>query len=131
MDGSGIFDESSGRFTDESVELLVKAAGNLFEPDEVQEITLLRTQPFSAENFLETKESVLGGNFEFDKFDYTATNDILFFYQVHTSGGRYYAVAHRDPFELYFNEAIIWYNELSEKISGNSHEHVIYSRNNK
>ncbi|MCL5992380.1 MAG: hypothetical protein M1419_09825 [Bacteroidetes bacterium] len=129
MDGSGIFDESSGRFTDECVESILKSARNLLEPDDVREIVLLKTMPFSAENFLETKERIINGRFEFDKIDYTATNDLLFFYQVHTNGGNYYAVAHRDPFELYFNEAIIWYNELPDKITGNGQGLMIYSGN--
>lgn len=127
MDNSGIFDESSGKFSEDYVELILKSARNLVEPDDVSEIVLLRTMPFSAENFLEVKESIINGSFEFDKIDYTATNDLLFFYQVHTNSGKYYAVAHRDPFELYFNEAIIWYNVIPDKIAGNGYGHVIYS----
>ena len=131
MDGSGIFDESSGRFSEECVELLLKSARNLVEPDDVKEIILMKTMPFSAENFLETKESIITGRFEFNKIDYTSANDILFFYQVHTNGGRYYAVAHRDPFELFFNEAIIWYNLLADKITGNGIGLLIYPVNDK
>ncbi|OGU15177.1 MAG: hypothetical protein A2X61_15110 [Ignavibacteria bacterium GWB2_35_12] len=131
MDISGIFDESSGRFTEECIELLLKSARNLVEPDDVREIVLLKTMPFSAENFLETKESIINGGFVFNKIDYKSTNDILFFYQVFTSGGKYYVIAHRDPFELYFNEAIIWYNVLPDKITVNGQGLMIYSGNNK
>ncbi|TAL67136.1 MAG: hypothetical protein EPN82_16330 [Bacteroidetes bacterium] len=131
MDSSGIYNSSIRRFTDEGVDVILKSAEKLIEPETIEEITLLRAQPFSAENFLETKESILSGNIDFDNTDYTSTSDILLFYQVKTSEGKYYAIAHRDPFELYFNEAIIWYNQLTGKIEGKNGNQVLYTRNNK
>ena len=131
MDSAVIYDSSLHRFSDEGVQLILKSAEKLIEPEIIEEIILLKVQPFSAENFLETKESIIGGSFDYRGDKYTITNDILFFYQVETSEGKYYAIAHRDPFELYFNEAIIWYNQLPKKLTGDSGELVIYKRTGK
>lgn len=131
MDSSGIYDTSSRKFTDDGIWVILKSAERLVEPETIEEITLLRTQPFSSENFLETKENIINGKLDIGEIDYSMTEDILFFYQVKTLEGKYYAIAHRDPFELYYNEAIIWYNELANKITGYKENHLIYTRNNK
>ncbi|MBI5326485.1 MAG: hypothetical protein HZB41_14635 [Ignavibacteriae bacterium] len=129
MDGSGLYNSAERRFTEESVEMILNSAKTLIEIEEIEEIVLLKTMPFSGENFIDTKESILNRSIEFPEMNYSVTEDILFFYQVETSEGKYFAIAHRDPFELYFNEAIIWYSRLDLKIDGYRREHVIYSRN--
>ncbi|MGA2298364.1 MAG: hypothetical protein ABSG15_12525, partial [FCB group bacterium] len=96
--------------------------------EEIEEIVLLKTTDFSIENFLEIKSSIIKNELIVPKTDYSFRRDILFFYQVVTNTGKTYAIAHRDPFEIYFNQAIMWFYELPHKFSDYPTENVLYRK---
>lgn len=110
----------------EYVETIIKSVSNIVEQNRIAEIALLQTSPFSIETFLETKTNILNGSFRAVELDYSFEKDILLFYQVITRDKSIYAIAHRDPFEIYYNEAIMWYHKLSKKISGYDENHIIF-----
>jgi len=128
MDGIETLFNEKGKFAEEYVDAIFKSVSNIVEPERIAEIALLKTSPFSIETFLETKDSIIDGSFRVSELDYSFKKDILLFYQVITNDNLIYAIAHRDPFEVYYNEAIMWYHKLAKKITGYSERHIIFKQ---
>lgn len=128
MDDNNVYDDNIGKFTDESVENIIRSINNIVDIDEIVQISLLSATPFTIENFLEIKEKIHTGTFSPSKINYTLQKDILLFYQIVTVTDKYYALAHRDPFEVYFNEVIMWFHELVYTYSSIPEENIIYKK---
>jgi hypothetical protein len=128
MKTEDIFEVETGTFFQEYVESIMASISGFISMEEIEEIVLLNTSDFSIENFLEIKSSIIKNELIITKTDYSFRRDILFFYQVVTTSGKTYAIAHRDPFEIYFNQAIMWFYELPHKFSDYPVENVLYKR---
>ncbi len=126
MEDSEALVSVKGKFAQEYIDAILKSVSFIVEPERISEIDLLKTSPFTIETFLETKDSILDGSFRVSEIDFSFKKDILLFYQVLTNDNLIYAIAHRDPFEVYFNEAIMWYHKLNNRISIKDKNHILF-----
>jgi len=126
LDELSIYDGNNGKFSDDSAENIIRSIKNIVDIDDIAEIRLLSATPFTIENFLETKEQIANGTFKTESIKYSMQNDLLLFYQVLTINNKYYVVAHRDPFEIYYNQVIMWFHELVYNFTSIPNDNLIY-----